>query len=42
VKGLSERYRKDKGHWSHELWRAVKGRDHGAEKKAGTGEKVDL
>ncbi|KAH6854515.1 hypothetical protein B0I37DRAFT_362208 [Chaetomium sp. MPI-CAGE-AT-0009] len=42
VKGLSERYRKDKEHWSHELWRAVRGRDRGTEKAAGRGEKVDL
>jgi nucleotide exchange factor SIL1 len=36
VRWLSERFRKDKGHWSHELWRGIKGRDRGA------GEKVDL
>ncbi|KAH6627901.1 hypothetical protein F5144DRAFT_577232 [Chaetomium tenue] len=39
VKGLSERYRKDKGHWSHELWRGIKGRDRSGGK---VGEKVDL
>ncbi|KAK3298975.1 uncharacterized protein B0H64DRAFT_86431 [Chaetomium fimeti] len=38
VRGLSERYKLDKGHWSHELWRGVKG----ARKAAGRGEKVDL
>lgn len=42
VKGLSEKYRKDKGHWSHELWRGIKGRDRGAGGKKKVGEKVDL
>ena len=35
VRGLSERFRKEKGHWSHELWRGIKGRER-------RGEKVDL
>ncbi|KAK4250411.1 hypothetical protein C7999DRAFT_11782 [Corynascus novoguineensis] len=36
VKGLSDKHKKDEGHWAHDLWQKMRGRDKGS------GEKVDL
>ncbi|KAL2159241.1 hypothetical protein VTH06DRAFT_2674 [Thermothelomyces fergusii] len=34
IKRLSNRHKKDKGHWSHDLWKRMKGREKGSKEKA--------
>ncbi|KAL2165963.1 hypothetical protein VTG60DRAFT_3545 [Thermothelomyces hinnuleus] len=33
IKRLSDRHKKDKAHWSHDLWKRMKGRDKGRREK---------
>ncbi|KAL2153982.1 hypothetical protein VTH82DRAFT_2658 [Thermothelomyces myriococcoides] len=34
IKRLSDKHKKDKGHWSHDLWKRMKGREKGKREKA--------